>query len=51
VVTDSKGTQHPVAISAIKSASLADLCQSVSVGRSRCGSPLAAGTRLPRRAT
>jgi hypothetical protein len=32
VVTDSKGTQHPVAISAIKSASLANLCQSVSVG-------------------
>jgi hypothetical protein len=32
VVTDSKGNQHPVAISAIKSASLANLCQSVSVG-------------------
>lgn len=31
-VTDSKGNQHPVAISAIKSASLANLCQSVSVG-------------------
>jgi hypothetical protein len=31
-VTDSKGGQHPVAISAIKSASLANLCQSVSVG-------------------
>ena len=32
LVTDSKGGQHPVAISAIKSASLANLCQSVSVG-------------------
>lgn len=32
-VTDSKGNQHPVAISAIKSASLANLCQSVSVAR------------------
>jgi hypothetical protein len=31
-VTDSKGNQHPVAISAIKSASLANLCQSISVG-------------------
>ncbi|HUY51754.1 MAG TPA: DUF6230 family protein [Streptosporangiaceae bacterium] len=32
VVADTKGNQHPVAISAIKSASLANLCQSVSVG-------------------
>ncbi len=32
LVTDSSGGQHPVAISAIKSASLANLCQSVSVG-------------------
>lgn len=32
LVADSKGGQHPVAISAIKSASLANLCQSVSVG-------------------
>jgi hypothetical protein len=32
VVTDSKGAAHPVAISAIKTASLANLCQSVSVG-------------------
>jgi hypothetical protein len=31
-VTDSKGNQHPVAISAIRSASLANLCQSASVG-------------------
>ena len=32
VVTESNGNPHPVAISAIKSASLSDLCQSVSVG-------------------
>jgi hypothetical protein len=32
VVSDTKGGQHPVAISAIKSAALTDLCQSVSVG-------------------
>jgi hypothetical protein len=32
LVTDSKGNPHPVAISAIKSASLAHLCQSISVG-------------------
>ena len=32
MVTDSKGGQHPVAISAIKSAALTNLCQSVSVG-------------------
>ncbi len=31
-VTDSKGAPHPVAISAMKSASLANLCQSISVG-------------------
>lgn len=31
-VTESNGNPHPVAISAIKSASLANLCQSVSVG-------------------
>jgi hypothetical protein len=32
VVAGSNGSQHPVAISAIKSASLTNLCQSVSVG-------------------
>jgi hypothetical protein len=32
VVSDTKGGQHPVAISAIKSAALTNLCQSVSVG-------------------
>jgi Family of unknown function (DUF6230) len=32
VVTQSNGTQHPVAVSAIKSATLTNLCQSVAVG-------------------
>jgi hypothetical protein len=32
MVSDGKGGQHPVAISAIKSAALTNLCQSVSVG-------------------
>jgi Family of unknown function (DUF6230) len=32
LLTDGKGGQHPVAISAIKSAALSNLCQSVSLG-------------------
>jgi hypothetical protein len=46
VVTDSKGNQHPVAISAIKSASLANLCQSVSVGPLTLRITAGGGSRL-----